>query len=226
VGNPRWVNPCYTLMATNKGDSKSDLNYSLAKRPPYQNISVDNILLKFGTIDFISALSTFLHHSFPGTTVLPSIFDRFDVYKQLVIKLPRNPYLSEHNRTDRIRTTPFVNANGRSQEKPSHFDTALIIEDPQLYKLDGGIAGKFFFPISFLYFFNCLLLGLRVAQVHLFFDLPSHFGPFPHPLAYIEWFTPLGRPDASTGLYSISRSTRHNPVLYPPPHIPSGMVGI
>ena len=39
---------------------KRHLNYSLAKRAPYQNITVDKIILKFGTLDFISALTTFL----------------------------------------------------------------------------------------------------------------------------------------------------------------------
>ena len=136
-------NRCNT--AVNNNESKSDLNYSLAKRPPYQNITVDKILLKFGTIDFISALSTFVCHTFPGTTVLPSIYDRFDIYKQLVIKLPHNPYLSQHKRTDRIRTSPFVNTHGRSPAKPGHFDTALVIEDLELYKSDGGIAGEFSF---------------------------------------------------------------------------------
>lgn len=64
---------------------------------------------------------------------------------------------------------------------------------------------------SFIKFFynSNMLLGLRVAQVRLIFDLPPHFGTVPHPLAYVEWFTPLGRPDASTGLHSITRSTRH-----------------
>ena len=134
-------------MAVNKGDdeSKSDLNYSLAKQPPYQNITVDKILLKSGTIDFISALSTFVRHTFPGTTVLLSIYDRFDIYKQLVIKLPHNPYLSQHKQTDRIITSLFVNAHGRSPAKPGHFDTALVIEDLELYKSDGGIAGEFSF---------------------------------------------------------------------------------
>ena len=134
---PRQCN--VTLVTTN------NLNYTLAKRPPFQNITVDNILLKFGAFDFISALSTFLHLTFPGTTVLPSIHDRFNLYKQLVINLPHNPYLSDHKRKDRIRTSPLVKANGRSPERPAHFDTALIIEDSQLYKSDGGIAGKFFF---------------------------------------------------------------------------------
>ena len=39
---------------------KRHLNYSLAKQAPYQNITVDKIILKFGTLDFISALTTFL----------------------------------------------------------------------------------------------------------------------------------------------------------------------
>ena len=78
----------------------STKNYSLAKQLPYQNITVDNIISKFGAIDFISALSTFLCHNFPGTTVLPSIYDRFNAYKQLTIQTPQNHYLSEHKQTD------------------------------------------------------------------------------------------------------------------------------
>jgi hypothetical protein len=194
-------------VSTNKRNLvESELPYSVAKRPPYQKLTVDNILLKFGAVDFISSLSTFLRNNFPGTTVLPSIYDRLDVYKQLVIKLRHNPYLSKHKRTDKIRTSPFVKANGRSPAKPAHFDTALVIEDFQLYKSEG-------YPVSFSFikfFYNSnMLLSLRVAQVRLIFDLPPHFGTVPHPLAYVEWFTPLGRPDASTGPHSITRSTRH-----------------
>lgn len=200
-----------TNVSTNKHSQaifKRRLNYSLAKRPPYKNTTVDEIILNFGATDFISALSTFLRQNFLGTTIIPSIHDRFDVYKQLVIKLPHNPYLSDHRRTDRVRTLPFVKANGRTPQRPAHFDTAIIIEDCQLYKSDGGISGEFFFFYQYISYFN-LLPGLRVAQVRLIFDLPSHFGTFQHPLAYIEWFTPFGRPDTSTGLHSITRSTRH-----------------
>ena len=66
-------------------------------------------------------------------------------YKQLVITLPCNPYLSEHKQTDRIQTSPFVKGNGRYPDKPAHFDTALVIEDVRLYNSDGGIAGEFLF---------------------------------------------------------------------------------
>ena len=47
-------------------------------------------------------------------------------------------------------------------------------------------------------------VGLRVAQVRLLFDLPPQFGHYPHPLAYIEWFTRLGALDPNTGLHSVT----------------------
>ena len=116
-----------------------DFNYSIAKQPPYQNITVDNIILKFGAIDFVSALSTFLRHNFPGTPILPSVYDRFNAYKQLVIKLPHNPYVSdsEHSETDRIRTLPSVKASGIIifSGKPAHLNLPLLRQvaliDPQ-----------------------------------------------------------------------------------------------
>ena len=132
-------------VSTNK-EFKQNLNYFLAMWPPYPQTTVNKIVLNFGAIDFDSALSTFLHRNFPGTTIIPSIHDQFDIYRQLVIKLPHNPYVSdlEHTQKDRLWTSPFVKANGRTPERPAHFNTALVIEDFQLYKSDGGIAGEFF----------------------------------------------------------------------------------
>ena len=114
---------------------------------------------------------------------------------------------------DRVRTSTFVNASSRSLAKPSHFDTVSVVEDLALHKLKGGLSGMFFqvglyqdINLFFLYFLQCV--GLRVAQVQLLFNLPPKFGPFPHPLAYIEWFMKLGPPDPTTGLHSITCSTR------------------
>ena len=114
---------------------------------------------------------------------------------------------------DRVRTSTFVNASGQSLAKPSHFDTVSVVEDLALHKLKGGLSGMFFqvglyqdINLFFLYFLQCV--GLRVAQVQLLFNLPPQFSPFPHPLAYIECFTKLGPPDPTTGLHSITCSTR------------------
>ena len=40
--------------------------------------------------------------------------------------------------------------------------------------------------------------------------LPPQLGTFPHPLAYIEWFTPLCDPEPVIGMYKISQSTRNH----------------
>ena len=50
-------------------------------------------------------------------------------------------------------------------------------------------------------------LGLTVSQVRVIFSLPSEYGSFTHPLAYVEWFTLFHSPVADLGMYQVSRST-------------------
>ena len=125
-------------------------HYSLAKRPLHQNLTVEKLTQKFGTINLLSTLSTFLRNNLPGSTIMPSNSDRFDAYKQIVIALPSNQYLGEHILMDRVRTSPSVNASGRALEKAAHFDTAFVVEDLHLYKSEGGMSGILFcFQIYF-----------------------------------------------------------------------------
>lgn len=154
------------------------------------------------------ALSTFIRQNLPGTTIKPSNNDRFDAYRQILISLPSNRYLSECIRMDKVRTAPSVNASGRASAKAAHFDTAFVVEDIPLYKSEGGLSGNFSFYSTNITLNLFLFVGLRVAQIQLIFNLPPQFGFFRHPLAYIEWFMPLGSMDHNTGLYSITRSTR------------------
>ncbi|KAG6912575.1 hypothetical protein DXG01_013687, partial [Tephrocybe rancida] len=165
-------------------------SYTIAKRPPPKNITIDRLASEFGAVDFRLALSTFIKANIPRANIFPNQFDCFDLYKQIIITHPLNPYLGGQGVTSRIRTTPCIEAKGRKLESPAHFDTAFVIEDPVEYHAEGGIK------------------GLRVAQVQAIFDLPSQFGFHPHPLAYVEWFTPLGRPDTFTGMHTVTRSTR------------------
>ncbi|KAJ7660335.1 hypothetical protein DFH06DRAFT_951086, partial [Mycena polygramma] len=89
-----------------------------------------------------------------------------------------------------IRAVAAVPGKGRRLGSPAVFDTALVIEDPSRYIPSSGIA------------------GLRPAQIRVIFTLPPQFGTYPHPLAYIEWFTPLNRPDPTSGMFTTHRSTR------------------
>lgn len=125
-------------------DSDKQVRYSLAKRPPLQNLTVEKITRLFGTTNFLPALSTFLRRNM-GTTITPSLRDHFDVYRQILISLPNNRYLGEHALVDKVRTAPSVNASGRASEKAAHFDTAFVVEDLSLYKSEGGLSGMWLF---------------------------------------------------------------------------------
>ena len=59
---------------------------------------------------------------------------------------------------------------------------------------------------------ECVLtrnLAVHIAWVCVIFKLPDHLGLYPHPLAYIEWFTLLRRRNLISGQYIITRSM-HN----------------
>ncbi|KAJ7884834.1 hypothetical protein B0H14DRAFT_3740916, partial [Mycena olivaceomarginata] len=88
-----------------------------------------------------------------------------------------------------LRAIPTVPPKGRHLGSPAIFDTVPIVDDPSRYVPSSGIH------------------GLRPAQIRTVFKLPPQFGSFPHPLAYVERFTPLNRPDPVSGMYTTHRST-------------------
>ena len=50
---------------------------------------------------------------------------------------------------------------------------------------------------------------MRIVQVHVIFKLPDHLRRYPHPLAYVEWFTSLHRRDPISGQFIVTRSMRN-----------------
>ncbi|KAJ7214180.1 hypothetical protein B0H12DRAFT_1242211 [Mycena haematopus] len=164
--------------------------YSIAKSPAIENVSVAYLQTTHGADDIIPALTLFLQKHFTSSPVTPGLYDRFDIFNQISIHLPRNRYLSDHPLKNRIRAIAAVPPKGRKPGSPAIFDTALVIEDPSQYIPSSGIT------------------GLRPAQIRVIFKLPPQFGAYPHPLAYVEWFTPLNRPDPITDMFTTHRSTR------------------
>jgi len=83
--------------------------------------------MDFGATEFLAALTSFVRNQLPRPSpILPGPIDRFDIYKQVCISIPSNPYLSSKPRRSRIRATPAIPAKGRKAAVPAHFDTALI----------------------------------------------------------------------------------------------------
>ncbi|KAK6969604.1 hypothetical protein R3P38DRAFT_3238924 [Favolaschia claudopus] len=163
--------------------------YTIAKTPAHKNVSVAYLQTAHGAEDFIPALTDFLRRRFQYP-IAPSQYDRYDIFNQIKLHLPPNRYLSNQPRSCRIRAVAAVPPKDRKPGIPAILDTALVIEDPSQYVPSSGIE------------------GLRPAQIRAIFKLPPQFGNYPHPLAYIEWFTPLNHPDRNTGMYTTHRSTR------------------
>ncbi len=55
-----------------------------------------------------------------------------------------------------------------------------------------------------------LSAGLHVAQVCAIFNLPEELSSFPHPLVYVEWFTPLRHVDEHTQMFRVERSMQNH----------------
>ncbi|KAF8804478.1 hypothetical protein BYT27DRAFT_7258947 [Phlegmacium glaucopus] len=166
-------------------------HWKIAKNPPFANVSIDHLETHHHISDFLQVFTIFIQKHTVHAPV-PSKYDRFDVYKQVSLILLPNQYISANPIIERIRTTPACERQGRRPGVVAHFDTVFVIENPATYR-----------P-------SLSLEGLRVAQVHVIFDLPPQFGVHTCPLAYIKWFTPLGMPDRVTGMYVVRRSTRHH----------------
>ncbi|KAJ7844284.1 hypothetical protein B0H13DRAFT_2411826 [Mycena leptocephala] len=149
------------------------------------------VITAHGAVDIIPALTLFLKAHFKQSSITPSLYDRFDIFNQITLHLPQNRYLSHQPRSSRIRAVAAIPPKSRHAGSPAVFDTALVIEDPSQYIPSSGIA------------------GLRPVQVRVIFKLPPQFGSYLHPLAYIEWFTPLNRPDPTSAMFTTHRSRAH-----------------
>jgi hypothetical protein len=115
--------------------------YHVAKNSPLPHLPVARLEDAFGAVDFLPALTAFLKVNIPrspATFIQPSTMDRFDVYNQVTLHLPPNPYLSSEPLTTRIRATAAVPAKGRKPGTPAHFDTAMIID-----RQGDGTSSKF-----------------------------------------------------------------------------------
>ncbi|KAN0103980.1 hypothetical protein V8E52_011444, partial [Russula decolorans] len=167
--------------------------YRLQKTCPFPSLPVNRLMSTFGALDFVPAFQAFLTEHKPDLRIPASMFDHFNVYKAIVVLLPSIPHISDKNRLNKLRAccaTPSRSLRTKS-DTPAHFDTALVVQDRNLHQEMGGLH------------------GLHAAQIRVIFTLPSQYGTFPHPLAYIEWFRPFTAIDEAVGMYKVVRSTRN-----------------
>ncbi|KAJ7813114.1 hypothetical protein B0H14DRAFT_2605236 [Mycena olivaceomarginata] len=172
-------------------DTLTHRTYSISKQPPAatQCVLVDHIIAENGhnTIQFLPALSQFLHSAF-NSTYTPYSYDVFPTWKRLKFTLPNIPEVGRHHATNLVRATAPVVPPGDARYQaiePAYHDFALV-KTAETNTFTDGTA----------------LHGLRIVQVHMIFQLPAHYPVKSwQPLAYIEWFTPLRAPTVLDGYH-------------------------
>ncbi|KIK44335.1 hypothetical protein CY34DRAFT_23094 [Suillus luteus UH-Slu-Lm8-n1] len=159
------------------------------------NIPIQRLIENHGASHFILALQAFVNEHLPGHLHrLLNAQDRIDVYKYLSVLSPARPHITNSKHFFKLRASPVVaSRDPRRPPAPARFDTALVIENRELYT-GKGIA------------------GLHVGEVKVVFNLPSRLAIFSHPLLYIHWFRPLQTFDDNLQTFRLARSSRqHGP---------------
>ena len=63
------------------------MSYIIAKTVPFKNVNISQLASAFGAVDFIPALTTFLHEYIPGCNITPNMHDTYDLFRQVIISL-------------------------------------------------------------------------------------------------------------------------------------------
>ncbi|KAK0460760.1 hypothetical protein IW261DRAFT_1554531 [Armillaria novae-zelandiae] len=166
--------------------------YTVPKWPSFTGIDIATLENEYGTQQFVHCLELFLcEHNLLKQDFWDAHPAKYQVYKRFRIHIPPVPEVLTSITLDVIRASPSYTAE-RKKHVPAQFDTVLAQRDLPLNKTqDLDLLGG---------------NGLHVAQVHAIFKLPEELGLFPHPLAYVEWFTPLQRVDKHTEMFRVERS--------------------
>ncbi|KAF9019467.1 hypothetical protein BDP27DRAFT_1439893 [Rhodocollybia butyracea] len=151
----------------------------VAKRTPVLNVDLETLTTTYGCSSFVYAMEKFLRQH---NLLKPDYWDatpaKYDLYKRVRIIIPPTPEISNFPLKDTVCATAAQPAGPKRRKPlPAQFDTVLARKALSTSKLSFQLAGG---PN-----------GLHVAQVHAIFNLPEELGTFAHPLAYVEWFTPL-----------------------------------
>jgi hypothetical protein len=178
--------------------------HKLAKHIPLPATPVPTLQEKYGTVDFVPCLQVD-ERELPQCEITPSDVDLVDVFKHVKLSYKTLQGFGDPHELDTIRATPLVPPlrEGRPTT-PAYFDTALV--DMQGDAGPFGMEGIENFSLSRHMLILLRFKGITVVQIRVIFKLPREFGPYPHPLAYVEYFTGSRVLAASVRMYQVRRS--------------------
>lgn len=215
----------------------ANIKYWVAKKPPYVNMKARDVSETFGAADFSWYLEDFLRKKASQadatlTQTMPPIIlspdTRVSVYKQCKLELPHITQASKKAEIDVIKCVPpsATEHNGvRLKSSPGLFSTILAKRPTHSSRTDPANTSEHSTSrarreplrgISIITAHICQvthaerLLDISVGRVRAIFRVPIEWCALaPHPLAYVEWFTPLNTFNEDLAMFSVKPST-HN----------------
>ncbi|KIM55951.1 hypothetical protein SCLCIDRAFT_29991 [Scleroderma citrinum Foug A] len=173
--------------------SSGRTRYKVMKVPYHRGVSVQELETDYKAPEFLSVLKHFLtSHTTQANIVLPVELDRFNIFSRLYVESMPSVVTGHGSVWQKISARPKVAARGRKASSPARFDTAFV--------WDEGHQQSFFSARD----------AIRIAQVRAIFKLPDHLRHYPHPLAYVEWFTSLHHHEPISGQFLVTCSTRNH----------------
>lgn len=137
------------LTSFSSGPGGTPSTYHLPKGVSHPNTSVDCLVTKHEATNFLPALSKYLVSRRIHTKVTDR--DRFDVYNQVTLRLPRNPAINNKKRLNRVRATPAVPDKPGKKGRLANFDTALVRDKDQETNeaiIGTGLQGVLIYSLS------------------------------------------------------------------------------
>lgn len=116
--------------------------YQLPLTPTATRVSIDTLTTKYGTRDLLPILTTYLEQHHPQSP-RPHTGTPFDVYHTMGMLLPPSIHISNTKRLCTLRVSPAIPRIEDRQPQRARFDCALFIDNAQLYRQHGGVAGMF-----------------------------------------------------------------------------------
>ncbi|KAF8121357.1 hypothetical protein K438DRAFT_1913726 [Mycena galopus ATCC 62051] len=168
--------------------------FTVAKKPAFPHLTAASLATDFHAPAFLDNLDDFLHSKSITPPFVPADNSTFPVYKRLSLSLPRIPEAISSDLRDTVRAikgSPLqMTAKGVKPAKAGQFDTVLVRVSPR--RVNEG-------PTD----------GLCVARVRVIFRIPAEFGPYPDPVAYVDWYKPLQKPVPGLDMHLVSLSSRN-----------------
>ncbi|KAI9510909.1 hypothetical protein F5148DRAFT_1274585 [Russula earlei] len=186
----RWIQR-QEAMFINKQFLAWSLKTSSPESESTNMTALRTLAMEYNAPDFVNTLQDFLQKiDIPGRFTVPNVYDRFNIYKLIHINWSATMDLDIESY--HVNAFPEHPNSGHGQRSGSKFDTILVTESGNRPQTSKGFQ------------------GLRLARIHVIFELPKHLGAFPHPLAYIHWFRPFTNVDPTTHMHQVVLSTRNH----------------